>query len=161
MNAANGRKNKVLNLLTNKLDSVPGTARQYKASGLRWVVIGDENFGEGSSREHAALEIRHLGGFAVVAKSFARIHETNLKKQGVLPLTFAGKSDYDMLQETDTIDVLCTGLVEGKCLTMRVHRYTGVSFDVQLQHSLNGPQIEWFKEGSALNAMAKEQISGV
>lgn len=161
MNAANGRKNKVLNSLTSKLDSVPATARQYKAAGLRWVVIGDENFGEGSSREHAALEIRHLGGFAVIARSFARIHETNLKKQGVLPLTFADKTDYNRLQETDAIDVLCTGLVEGKCLTMKVHPRAGESFEVQLQHTLNGPQIDWFEEGSALNAMVKEQSSGL
>ncbi|KAK4500403.1 hypothetical protein PRZ48_008592 [Zasmidium cellare] len=154
-NAENDRKNKITNVLTGKTGAVPATAREYKAKNLPWVVIGDNNFGEGSSREHAALEIRHLGGFAVIARSFARIHETNLKKQGVLPLTFVDENDYDKIHADHRIDVLCKDIAVNVPLTLVVRPSAGEAFELQLHHSLNEAQIEWFKEGSALNAMAK------
>jgi len=136
--------------------SVPDLAREYKAKGVPWVVIGDENYGEGSSREHAALEPRHLGGVAIIVKSFARIHETNLKKQGMLPLTFADPKDYDRISGNDTVDIIgLNNFAEGQPLTLRVHKADGgETFDVQLNHSFNQGQIEWFKAGSALNLMA-------
>lgn len=154
-NAENDRKNKITNVLTGKIGPVPATAREYKAKNLPWVVIGDNNFGEGSSREHAALEVRHLGGFAVIARSFARIHETNLKKQGVLPLTFIHESDYDRVRSDHRIDILCEGIAVGVPLKMVVRPSTGDTFELHVQHSLNEAQIEWFKAGSALNAMAE------
>lgn len=106
MNAENGEMNKIKNQLTGQWAAVPDVARDYKKNGVKWVAVGDENYGEGSSREHAALEPRHLGGRAIIVKSFARIHETNLKKQGLLPLTFADPSDYDKIQPTDKISLL-------------------------------------------------------
>ncbi|PSK42574.1 aconitate hydratase [Elsinoe australis] len=154
-NAANGEANKVRNFTNDKWDAVPATARDYKKKGIKWVVIGDWNYGEGSSREHAALEPRHLGGLAIIVKSFARIHETNLKKQGMLPLTFANPEDYDKISPDDKIDLLCTQIAVGKPMTLRVHPKDGKTFDVQLNHTFNEPQIEWFKNGSALNTMAK------
>ena len=108
VNAENGEMNNIQNKSTGEWGAVPATARAYKAAGVRWVVIGDDNYGEGSSREHAALEPRHLGGRAIIVKSFARIHETNLKKQGMLPLTFADKADYDKIRPDDKISI--TGL---------------------------------------------------
>lgn len=105
-NAENGEMNKIKNQTTGTWGAVPDVARDYKAKGIKWVAIGDENYGEGSSREHAALEPRHLGGRAIIVKSFARIHETNLKKQGLLPLTFANPADYDKIQPTDKISLL-------------------------------------------------------
>lgn len=113
------------------------------------------NFSEGSSREHAALEIRHLGGIAVIARSFARIHETNLKKQGVLPLTFVEHEDYDRICGEDRVDVLCEGIAVGIPLTMIVRPKKGEVFEVHLRHTLNETQIGWFRAGSALNAMAR------
>lgn len=106
VNAENGEINKIKNQLTGEWAGVPDVARHYKKNGVQWVAVGDENYGEGSSREHAALEPRHLGGRAIIVKSFARIHETNLKKQGLLPLTFANPSDYDKIQPTDKISLL-------------------------------------------------------
>lgn len=106
VNAENGEMNKIKNQLTGEWGKVPDVARHYKKNGVKWVAVGDENYGEGSSREHAALEPRHLGGRAIIVKSFARIHETNLKKQGLLPLTFANASDYDKIQPTDKISLL-------------------------------------------------------
>ncbi|NEU33242.1 aconitate hydratase, partial [bacterium LRH843] len=105
-NEENGEMNKVLNRKTGEWGAVPDVARAYKAAGIKWVAVGDENYGEGSSREHAALEPRHLGGRAIIVKSFARIHETNLKKQGLLPLTFANPSDYDKIKPTDKISIV-------------------------------------------------------
>ena len=114
VNFANGKTNEVLNQLTGVIEPVPDTARAYKAAGIGSIVIGDENYGEGSSREHAAMEPRHLGVRVVLVKSFARIHETNLKKQGVLALTFDNKADYDLVREDDTIDVIgLTSLAPG------------------------------------------------
>lgn len=106
INSENNEANKIKNQLNGEWGTVPDTARHYKSKGAKWVAVGDENYGEGSSREHAALEPRHLGGRAIIVKSFARIHETNLKKQGLLPLTFANPSDYDKIQPTDKISLL-------------------------------------------------------
>jgi len=155
VNAANGEANKILNIDTGKWDAVPAVARDYKAKGIKWVVIGDWNYGEGSSREHAALEPRHLGGLAIITRSFARIHETNLKKQGMLPLTFADPADYDKISPEDRVDLLCTELAVGQPMTLRVHPKSGAQFDIKLLHTFNEGQIEWFKNGSALNTMAK------
>jgi aconitate hydratase len=155
INEANGEANKVKNVTNGEWDAVPATARDYKAKGIKWVVVGDWNYGEGSSREHAALEPRHLGGLAIIVRSFARIHETNLKKQGMLPLTFADPADYDKIKPEDKIDIKCTELAVGKPITMVVHPKNGSDFEVQLNHTFNEPQIEWFKNGSALNTMAK------
>ena len=157
INAANGESNKVKNYTTNEFDAVPATARDYKAKGIPWVVVGDWNYGEGSSREHAALEPRHLGGLAIITRSFARIHETNLKKQGLLPLTFKDPADYDRINPEDKVDVLCTELEVGKPVTMRVHSLQeGKTWESTLEHTFNADQIKWFKDGSALNTMAKK-----
>ncbi|KAI6855381.1 Aconitate hydratase [Hortaea werneckii] len=155
INSANGKANKVKNFTTGEFDAVPNTARDYKRKGIQWVVIGDWNYGEGSSREHAALEPRHLGGLAIITRSFARIHETNLKKQGMLPLTFDNPADYDKIQPDDKVDVMCTELAVGKPVTLKVHPANGSAYDVKLNHTFNESQIEWFKNGSALNTMAK------
>lgn len=154
-NAENGETNKVKNIFTGQFDKVPTVARQYKADGINWVVVGDENYGEGSSREHAALEPRHLGGMAVITKSFARIHETNLKKQGLLPLTFANPADYDRINGHDRVSILgLKDFAPGKPLTLRVHPHDGrEAFDIQVNHTFNEEQISWFKAGSALNRM--------
>jgi len=155
VNDANGKENCVFNVLTKSEDEVPKTARQYKANNVPWVVIGDNNYGEGSSREHAALEPRHLGGIAVITKSFARIHETNLKKQGLLPLTFANPSDYDSVQTGDRVSIIgLTDFKPGKPLTLKVVKSDGKIIDnIQLNHTFNEEQIEWFKNGSCLNYM--------
>ncbi|KAI7472638.1 Aconitate hydratase [Hortaea werneckii] len=155
INSANGEANKVKNFTTGEYDAVPNTARDYKRKGIQWVVVGDWNYGEGSSREHAALEPRHLGGLAIITRSFARIHETNLKKQGMLPLTFDNPADYDKIQPDDKVDVMCTELAVGKPVTLKVHPANGSAYDVKLNHTFNESQIEWFKNGSALNTMAK------
>jgi aconitate hydratase len=156
INSENGEANKVKNCTTGEYGPVPATARDYKKKGIPWVVIGDWNYGEGSSREHAALEPRHLGGLAIITRSFARIHETNLKKQGMLPLTFINPEDYDKIQPEDKVDLMCTELAVGKPMTLRVHpKSGGEPFDIKLAHTYNEPQIEWFKNGSALNTMAK------
>ncbi|KAI8801788.1 aconitase family-domain-containing protein [Cladochytrium replicatum] len=159
INSANGEANKIFNKLTQKWEEVPKTARDYKAKGLKWVVIGDENYGEGSSREHAALEVRHLGGAAVIVKSFARIHETNLKKQGMLPLTFKNPKDYELVEPEDTIDIIGLengGFQPGKSLTLRLHKVSGKTVDIEVNHTFNENQINWFKHGSALNAMSSK-----
>lgn len=153
-NSENGEINKVKNLLTEEYGAVPATGRYYKAQNLPWVVVGDENYGEGSSREHAALEPRHLGGRAVIVKSFARIHETNLKKQGMLPLTFANPSDYDKIQPTDKISLLgLSSMAPGKPVTCEIKHSDGSKDTIQLNHTFNAGQITWFKAGSALNRM--------
>jgi len=152
-NAENGKVNSVLNQLTGDYQDVPSVARAYKKAGIPWVVIGDENYGEGSSREHAALEPRHLGGIAIITKSFARIHETNLKKQGMLPFTFVNPADYDKITSDCKISLKgLKDLTPGKNITMEVSN-SKTSFTVELKHSMNESQIEWFKKGSALNAM--------
>lgn len=152
VNDENGELNNVYNAVDDKFGPVPDTARAYKAAGLKWVVIGDENYGEGSSREHAALEPRHLGGVAVIVKSFARIHETNLKKQGMLPLTFANSADYDKINSRDRVSIVgLSNLTPGKSLTLKLHKEDGSTNDIELKHSFNEEQIEWFKAGCALN----------
>ncbi|NOZ96090.1 MAG: aconitate hydratase [Acidobacteria bacterium] len=142
---------------TGEKKPIPELARSYKERGIRWVVIGDENYGEGSSREHAAMEPRHLGGAAVIARSFARIHETNLKKQGVLPLTFADPADYEKIRADDRISIVgLKDLAPGKPLTVVLHHADGSEESFQVNHSLNAEQIEWFKAGSALNLLRKQ-----
>ncbi|XP_059809702.1 aconitate hydratase, mitochondrial [Hypanus sabinus] len=158
INIENNKANEVKNHLNNKYGPVPDTARAYKEQGINWVVIGDENYGEGSSREHAALEPRHLGGRAIIVKSFARIHETNLKKQGLLPLTFSNPSDYDKVQPDDKVSII--GLNEfapGKPLTCTLKHKDGSQDTILLNHSFNEGQIEWFQAGSALNRMKQLQ----
>lgn len=151
--------NKIKNQLTGEWGTVPDVARHYKANGVRWVAVGDENYGEGSSREHAALEPRHLGGRAIIVKSFARIHETNLKKQGLLPLTFADPKDYDKIQPTDKISLLnLKELAPGKQVDCEITHADGKKDRIKLNHSLNDLQISWFKAGSALNRM--RELSG-
>jgi len=130
----------------------PKIARRYKTDGVRWVVIGDENYGEGSSREHAAMEPRYLGGVAIIARSFARIHETNLKKQGMLPLTFDNPADYEKIQETDRISIVgLKDLAPGKSVTAVIHHADGRDETIQCRHSFSAEQLAWFKAGSALN----------
>ncbi|KAJ8973170.1 hypothetical protein NQ317_007145 [Molorchus minor] len=149
-NAENGEMNKIKNQVTGEWGTVTDVARFYKAKGIRWVAIGDENYGEGSSREHAALEPRHLGGRAIIVKSFARIHETNLKKQGMLPLTFANASDYDKIQPIDKISLKgLKNLAPGKPVECEIKHADGSVDKALLNHSLNELQIEWFKAGSA------------
>lgn len=156
INSANGKANSVKNQFTGEFDAVPATGRDYKARGVGWVVIGDENYGEGSSREHAALEPRHLGGRAVIVKTFARIHETNLKKQGILPLTFKNPADYDKIDSDDRVSLVgLTELAPGSTITLKVKKPSGEEVSIPLNHTMNEQQIGWFKAGSALNRMAE------
>ncbi|GIY29040.1 hypothetical protein CDAR_547021 [Caerostris darwini] len=156
INIENDTANKVKNQMTGDWGSVPDTARHYKANGVKWVAVGDENYGEGSSREHAALEPRHLGGRAIIVKSFARIHETNLKKQGLLPLTFDNPSDYDKIQTTDKISLVgLKDLTPGKPVKCEIKHQNGQTETILLNHTMNEQQIHWFKAGSALNRMAQ------
>ena len=160
INAENGKANEVRNLLTGEYGPVPATARAYKEAQLPWVVIGDDNYGEGSSREHAALEPRYLGGVAIIARSFARIHETNLKKQGMLPLTFADPADYDKVDPADRVSIRgLAQLAPNQPLTLVVHKPDGKEVSLPVQHTMNESQIEWYKAGSALNKM-KENLKG-
>ncbi|HNL83838.1 MAG TPA: aconitate hydratase [Chitinophagales bacterium] len=160
VNAFNDKTDNVLNEISGEYGAVPATARAYKAAGFGSVVFGDENYGEGSSREHAAMEPRHLGVRAVVVKSFARIHETNLKKQGMLALTFINKDDYNKIQETDTVDIIgLTEFAPGKNLTIVLHHKDGSTESFDVAHSYNEQQIGWFKAGSALN-LIKQQVAG-
>jgi aconitate hydratase len=157
INFFNEQTNKVKNQLSGEYAEVPVAARSYKASGKGSIVVGDENYGEGSSREHAAMEPRYLGVRAVLVRSFARIHETNLKKQGMLALTFANKADYDKIQEDDRLDI--TGLAtftEGKPLPVILHHADGKQEEILANHTYNANQIEWFKAGSALNLIKKQ-----
>lgn len=152
VNAFNEKTDSVKNQLTGAYEGVPVVQRQYKAQGIGSIVVGDENYGEGSSREHAAMEPRHLGVKAVLVKSFARIHETNLKKQGMLALTFANPADYDKIKEDDTIDVLgLTSFAPGVQLTVALTHADGSKEEFKVNHSYNAQQIEWFKAGGALN----------
>lgn len=157
VNSFNDKMNSVKNQINGKYEEVPRVARQYKDKKIGWVVIGEENYGEGSSREHAAMEPRFLGGKAIIVKSFARIHETNLKKQGMLPLTFADPSDYDKIKEDDKIDLLVQDLAPGKQVKMIVNHNDGTSDEIILNHTFNDQQIGWFKSGSALNHMASNK----
>lgn len=163
INAENGKPNDVKNQLTGEYGPVPATARAYKKANIPWVVIGDDNYGEGSSREHAALEPRHLGGRAVVTKSFARIHETNLKKQGMLPLTFASPADYDKVDPDDRVSIVgLDKFAPGEPLALKVSKPSGEVLELKVNHSFNAAQIEWFKAGSALNKIkADMQAQGL
>ncbi len=157
VNAFNGKTNSVKNQLTGEYGPVPEVQRAYKAAGIPTIVIGDENYGEGSSREHAAMEPRHLGVRAVLVRSFARIHETNLKKQGMLALTFADPADYDKIQEDDTIDIVdLDQFAPGRPLTLVVHHADGSEDVIKANHTYNQNQIEWFKAGSALNLIRQQ-----
>ena len=152
VNAFNEKTDTVKNQISGAYDSVPKVQRAYKAANIGSIVVGDENYGEGSSREHAAMEPRHLGVRAVLVKSFARIHETNLKKQGMLGLTFADKADYDKIKEDDSIDILgLTEFAPGKQLQLVLHHNDGNHDIIKVNHSYNEQQIEWFKAGGALN----------
>ncbi|CAD6999338.1 probable aconitate hydratase, mitochondrial [Ceratitis capitata] len=153
VNSENNEMNKIKNQRTGEWGGVPDVARDYKANGIKWVAVGDENYGEGSSREHAALEPRHLGGRAIIVKSFARIHETNLKKQGLLPLTFANPADYDKIKPESKISLLgLNSLAPGKQVDCEIKNGNKVD-KIKLNHTLNDLQIGWFKAGSALNRM--------
>jgi aconitate hydratase len=157
INAFNNESNKVKNQLTGEYAEVPTVQRAYKAQNIPTVIIGDHNYGEGSSREHAAMEPRHLGVIAVIVKSFARIHETNLKKQGMLGLTFDNENDYDLIQEDDTFNFVDLDAFEtGKQLTLEVVHADGSKDLVKLNHTYNEQQIKWFKAGSALNLIRKQ-----
>ncbi|MGC1708673.1 MAG: aconitase family protein, partial [Nitrosotalea sp.] len=158
VNAYNNEVGKGKNFLTGTMDAFPTIARQYKDKGLGWIVIGDYNYGEGSSREHAAMSPRYLGCASVIVRSFARIHETNLKKQGVLALTFANPSDYDKIRETDRASIV--GLLEmqpGKQLQAYINHEDGTKESILLNHSYNNFQIKWFQAGSALNILRESE----
>ena len=157
VNAFNMKTNFVKNQSDGEYDAVPLTARAYKAANIKTIVVGDHNYGEGSSREHAAMEPRHLGVAAVLVKSFARIHETNLKKQGMLGLTFATESDYDLIQEDDTFNFVdLNAFSPGKPLTIEAVHADGSKDVIIANHSYNNSQIEWYNEGSALNLIKKQ-----
>ncbi|MHB8079160.1 MAG: aconitate hydratase [Candidatus Krumholzibacteriia bacterium] len=160
VNAFTGESGRTRNLLTGETGlPVPQVARAYKAAGLRWVVVGDENYGEGSSREHAAMSPRHLGAAAVITRSFARIHETNLKKQGILPLTFADPADYGKVREEDRISITgLAGLAPDRPLTAVLHHADGTRESCPVRHTLTAEQIAWFRAGSALNRI--RQVRG-
>ncbi|WP_374957673.1 aconitate hydratase [Gilvibacter sp.] len=157
VNAFNKKTNFVKNQLDGEYGGVPDTQRAYKAKGIRTIVVGDHNYGEGSSREHAAMQPRHLGVAAVLVKSFARIHETNLKKQGMLGLTFANEADYDLIQEDDTFNFVdIADFAPGKPLTIEVVHADGSKDTIMANHTYNDAQIEWYREGSALNLIKKQ-----
>lgn len=157
VNAFNSETNNVKNQLTGKYSAVPFVQRDYKEKGIATVVIGDQNYGEGSSREHAAMEPRHLGVKAVIVKSFARIHETNLKKQGMLGLTFANENDYDLIQEDDTFNFIdLIGFTPKKILTIEIVHSNGTKDKIVVNHTYNKQQIDWFKAGSALNLIKQQ-----
>ena len=159
INAFTGEAGKVKNTFTGEYKSVPEVARAYKKYGHGWVVIGDENYGEGSSREHAAMEPRFLDGKAIIVRSFARIHETNLKKQGMLPLTFADPKDYDKIQEDDKVTLKVSEIAPDKPVKMIIKHKDGSTEEALLNHTMNEAQIKWFKAGSALNLIAHQNKS--
>ena len=155
-NAFNGKVNSIKNRLTQNYDEVPNVARYYKNNNISSIIVGEENYGEGSSREHAAMEPRYMGVRAVLVKSFARIHETNLKKQGMLALTFLDKSDYDKIKEDDSLVIL--GLNEfstGVNLKIQINHIDKTSDIIEVCHTYNKNQIDWFYAGSSLNLISK------
>ncbi|MEX1241531.1 MAG: aconitate hydratase [Cyclobacteriaceae bacterium] len=156
-NYFNDKTDSVKNQLTGEYGPVPATQRAYKAAGIPTIVVGDHNYGEGSSREHAAMQPRHLGIRAILVKSFARIHETNLKKQGMLAITFVNEADYDLIREEDTIDIVdLTEFSPERQLTLVLKHKDGSSVTIKVNHTYNAGQIQWFKAGSALNLMARQ-----
>ena len=157
INAFNGETNKVLNIETGKYGAVPDTARYYRDNNIGTVVVGEENLGEGSSREHAAMEPRFLGVHAVIVKSFARIHETNLKKQGMLALTFVDPNDYDKVRQDDKISITdFKDMAPEKNLTVKLTHADGTSDSFEVAHTYNQAQIDWVAAGSALNKIRKD-----
>jgi len=159
VNAYNNEVGKGKNMLTGDMQPFPDIARQYKTKGIKWIVIGDNNYGEGSSREHAAMSPRFMGCAAVIVKSFARIHETNLKKQGILALTFTNHDDYDKIKEKDRISLVeLNHLEQGKPIKCIIHHENGINEDILLNHSYNKFQIQWFRVGSALNVLNKNNL---
>ena len=143
--------------MTGQYGPVPATQRAYNAAGISTIVVGDHNYGEGSSREHAAMQPRHLGIKGILVKSFARIHETNLKKQGMLAITFANEADYDKFQEDDSVDFAdMTSFAPERPLTLVLNHRNGTKDTIKVNHTYNAGQIEWFKAGSALNLMARQ-----
>jgi len=157
-NYFNNTVNLVKNQLSSEYEEIPVVANAYRKAGLSSIIVGDENYGEGSSREHAAMEPRFVGVKVVLVKSFARIHETNLKKQGILALTFSDKTDYNKILEDDNFDV--KGLIDfkpGKPLLLIAHHTDGSSHEILVNHTFNQNQIEWFRAGSALNGIAKNR----
>ena len=160
VNAFNQKTNFVKNQLTGEYMGVPDAQRAYKAAGIKTIVVGDHNYGEGSSREHAAMQPRHLGVAAVLVKSFARIHETNLKKQGMLGLTFVNESDYDLIKEDDTFNFVdIASFKAGQALTIEIKHADGTAHTIQVNHTYNDSQIGWFRAGSALNVIKKENAA--
>ncbi len=157
VNFANDKANSIKNRLTGEYDEVPKVARDYKAGSMGWVVVGDENYGEGSSREHAAMEPRFLGGLVIIVKSFARIHETNLKKQGMLPLTFADPADYEKIREDDKFAVNIEDIAPERQVELTIMHSDGTAETIMLNHTMNEQQIGWFRAGSALNLIAAKQ----
>tara|TARA_B100000446_G_scaffold43353_1_gene39130 strand:- start:81 stop:674 length:594 start_codon:yes stop_codon:yes gene_type:complete len=160
VNAFNEQVGKAKNTLTNQVENCAEIARQYKKQNISWIIVGDENYGEGSSREHAAMTPRYLGCAAVIAKSFARIHETNLKKQGILALTFDNPEDYEKIYEDDKIRISQLGeFSEGNPVECNILHTNNTSEKIVLNHSYNNLQIEWFRAGSAMNILRKKQQS--
>jgi len=159
INYFNDEPNRVLSQLTSEYDNVPAVAKAYKEAHMGSIVVGEENFGEGSSREHAAMEPRFLNVKTVLVKSFARIHETNLKKQGILALTFANKDDYDKVLEDDQISVIgLDNFTRGKQLIVVLNHTNDTADTIMANHTYNEAQIEWFKAGSALNLIRKSSL---
>lgn len=160
VNAFNGEVGKGINIYTKRIESLPAIARYYKSEGRKWVIVGDNNYGEGSSREHAAMTPRYLGCSVVISKSFARIHETNLKKQGILALTFVDPSDYDKFMEDDLISIVGIDKIKSdEPILCIIHHNNGKDEEISLRHSYNESQIEWFKAGSALNILSSKSIT--
>jgi aconitate hydratase len=160
VNAFDDEVGKAKNMINGKIEPIPQIARQYKQNGIKWIVIGDDNYGEGSSREHAAMTPRYLGCAVVVAKSFARIHETNLKKQGILALTFENPNDYEKIRESDKISIVgLNNLEPGKPVKCYLNHSDGTKEEIPLNHSYNKFQIDWFKAGSALNILRQKEKS--
>jgi aconitate hydratase len=158
VNSFNDKTNLVKNQMTGEYGPVPEVQRAYKEKGIPTLVVGDHNYGEGSSREHAAMQPRHLGVRAVLVKSFARIHETNLKKQGMLALTFANEDDYEKIREDDTIDMIdLKDFAPDRQLTLVFHHADGSRDTIKANHTYNETQIEWFRAGSALNLIRKQE----
>jgi aconitase A len=156
-NAFNGKVNVITNFSTGSEDTIPNVCFDYKAKNIPWVIVADSNYGEGSAREHAAMQPRFLGCKAVIARSFARIHETNLKKQGILPLTFKNPDDYERIPENALLST--KGLKDftpASTVTLIVKEESGKTFEIELQHTMSRDQTEWFKAGSALNMIAAQ-----